>query len=211
MKKMETLTDKLDLVKADRNYYHAGRNPELRDLDAYYYLTCEGIGDPNKAPFLKAIEQLYAVAYQIKFLCKKEDMDFVVPKMEGFWWIAGGPEVQHLFPQTPPDQWHWKIVIRMPDYVEADHYYRAVHQVENKKPELLKNNPVKYELINEGRAVQILHIGSYDEEKPTIDKLLNFARENGLEISGHHHEIYLSDPRKVPAEKLKTILRYAVK
>lgn len=207
---MEATIDKLNLQKADPNYYKAGSTPQLRDLEPYYYLSVSGRGNPDSKEFSQAIEQLYAVAYAIKFTCKSEDMDFIVPKMEGFWWIDGGLEAQHKFTQTPPEEWNWKITIRMPDFVEGDHFYRAIQKVKTKNPELLKSDEVKFELINEGLSVQLLHLGSYHKEEPSIMKMLAFVKENGLQINGHHHEIYLSDPRKTPEDKLKTILRYSV-
>ena len=207
---METLVDKLDLQKADPNYYKATRNPELRDLDTYYFLSVSGKSSPESTEFLNAIELLYAIAYAIKFTSKAEDNDFVVPKMEGYWWIDGGLDVQHNFANTPRDQWNWKIVIRMPDFIEEDHFNRACHKVQLKNPELTIDN-VRFERINEGLAVQCLHLGSYEEEEPTIASMINFINENGLEIDGYHHEIYLSDPRRTPEHKLKTILRYGVR
>lgn len=208
---MEATIEKLDLQKEDSNYYRAGKKPSLKDLDSYYYLSTSGRCDPKSDHFLEAIDKLYAVAYAIKFICKSEDMDFVVPKMEGFWWIDGGLEAQHMFAQTPPDQWNWKIVIRMPDFVEGDHYYRGIQKVKAKNSELLQNDDVKFELINEGLCVQGLHIGSFYEEEPTIANIMQYIQDNGLQVNGYHHEIYLSDPRRTPEEKLKTILRYAVK
>lgn len=207
---MNAIIEKINLQKTDPNYYTAKKNPEIRDLDSYYYLTATGKSSPESQPFLQAIEELYAVAYAIKFRCKAEDMDFVVPKMEGFWWIDGGPEIQHKFTETPKEEWNWKIVIRMPDFVEGDHFYRAIQQLKVKKPAKDFGN-VKFELINEGKCVQALHIGSYDEETPTIMNMLEFMKEHNLEVAGYHHEIYLSDPRKTEESKLKTILRYAVK
>ncbi|MEP0984852.1 GyrI-like domain-containing protein [Ekhidna sp.] len=208
---MEATIDKLDLKKIDPNYYSAKKQPELRDLDSYYYLSLSGRCDPQSDEFLQAIDKLYAVAFNLKFICKSEDMDFVMPKMEGFWWIDGGIEAQRKFAQTPADQWNWKIVIRMPDFVEGDHYYRAVQKVKAKNPDLLVEDEVKFELINEGLSVQGLHIGSFYEEEQSIKKIMEFIDENGFEVAGYHHEIYLSDPRKTPEEKLKTILRYAVR
>lgn len=207
---MEAVVEKLNIEKADPNYYKVGKEPELRDLDPYYYLTVSGRCSPGDEKFNKAIEQLYAVAYNIKFMCKAEDMDFVVPKMEGFWWIDGGLEAQHKFTQTPEKDWNWKITIRMPDFVEGDHFYRAMEKVKQKSPALIQNDEVTYELINEGKCVQILHLGSYHEEEPSIMKILDFIKSNELTVSDHHHEIYLSDPRKTPEHKLRTILRYAV-
>lgn len=206
---MEAILEKLDLLKADKVYYWADDCPRLVDLDSYYYLTHSGKGSPSEELFNLAIERLYAVAYNIKFLCKAMDLDFVVPKMEGQWWIDGGMEVQHKFPDTPESEWNWKIMIRMPDFVEADHFYRAVQLVKQKKPNLLADQ-VKLELAKSTRCVQILHIGSYHEERPTIDKLIGFVKENGLEINQHHKEIYLNDPRRTPEHKLRTIIRYGV-
>ncbi len=206
---METLFEKLDLAKQDSSYYKAKRQPELVDLDSYYYLTHQGKGSPGDEPFNAAIERLYSVAYNIKFLCKSEDIDFVVPKMEGIWWIDGGMEAQKNFPQTPESEWNWQIMIRMPDFVEADHFYRALKTVKVKKPGLLEDQ-IKFELINEGRCVQMLHIGSYREEEPTILKMMEYVDENETAVRRHHKEIYLTDPRRTPEEKLRTIIRYGV-
>jgi hypothetical protein len=206
---MQATIEKLDLVKADPTYYKVGQQPKLVDLDAYYYLSHEGEGSPSDQTFALAIERLYAVAYQIKFLCKAQDMDFVVPKMEGQWWIAGGPDVQHLFTTKPESEWLWKIMLRMPDFVEADHFYRAVQLVKKKKPDLL-HDEVKLQLSKAGRAVQVLHLGSYHAEQPTIAKAIQFIQTNGLRINAYHTEIYLTDPRKTPEEKLRTIIRYGV-
>ena len=207
---MEATLEKINLQKTDSAYYKAKKQPELRDLDPYYYLSLSGRCDPQSDEFLAAIDKLYAVAFTLKFVCKAEDMDFVMPKMEGFWWIDGGLGAQHKFAQTPADQWNWKIVIRMPDFVEGDHYYRAIRKVEIKNPDMNAED-VKFELINEGLSVQGLHIGSFYEEEPTIAKIMDYIEENELVVNGYHHEIYLSDPRRTPEEKLKTILRYAVK
>lgn len=207
---METMLEKIDLQKTDPNYYRVKKTPELRDLDTYYYLTSSGQNSPESNEFLQAIEILYAVAYSVKFTCKAEDYDFVVPKMEGFWWIDGGYEIQHEFAQTPKDEWNWKIVIRMPDFVEKDHFYRAIEKVKLKNPEL-DFDIVNFERINEGLCVQCLHEGSYEKEEPTVKSIMEFMTKNDLEVNGYHHEIYLSDPRRTPEDKLKTILRYAVR
>jgi len=207
---MNATIEKFDLKKEDPNYYKAQKKPQLKDLDNYYYLTLSGRCDPQSDQFLDAIDKLYAVAYSIKFTCKAEDMDFVMPKMEGFWWVDGGLEAQHKFTETSPSEWNWKIVIRMPDFVEADHYYRAVQKLKLKNDEF-EPNLIKLELVHEGLCVQGLHIGSYYEEEPTIAKIMEYIEANDLEVTGYHHEIYLSDPRRTPEEKLRTILRYAVK
>jgi len=204
------VAEKLDLSKTDLAYYKARKTPEIRELLPYNYLTIEGQSAPDNPKFMEAIETLYAVAYSVKFLAKAEDDDFVVPKMEGFWWIAGGAEAQAEFENTPQDQWFWKIMIRMPDFIRQDHFKRAVEIVTFKKtPQNI--DQIQFEEINEGKSAQILHIGSYNDEKLTIEKLHQFIADQNLEITGNHHEIYITDPRRTPEEKLKTIIRYAVR
>ena len=207
---METMAAKINLEKTDPNYYKAGSRPEIRDLDTYNFLTIAGKCSPQEAPFNEAVEAIYAVAYGIKFLCKSEDNDFVIPKMECYWFIDGGPEVQHKFTETPMEEWNWKIQIRMPDFVEEDHFNRALRKAVVDKG-LKSLNNLKYELINEGKCVQIMHIGSWDAEGPTIAKLMEFVQEERLTIVGYHKEVYISDPRRVEEDRKKTILRYQVK
>lgn len=200
------IMSKLDMTKAYPEYYKAKITPQVVDLEPYYYLTVEGVSAPEDPLFHSAIEQCYAVAYGIKFICKAQDMDFTVPKMEAFWWVTGDLP----YDETPRDEWHWKIVFRMPDFVGDNEFKQAATAALN-KGKLSANHQLKFEQIHEGRSVQIMHMGSYENEKESLDKLYAFMREYGLEMNGYHHEIYISDPRKTPEEKLKTILRYAVK
>lgn len=209
---MEATISKIDLSKMDTAYYKAGLSPELKDFDTYYYLTIEGQSAPENELFLSAIEAIYSVAYGMKFICKGEDNDFVVPKMECHWYIDGGMEKQHEFVNTPRDQWKWKILFRMPDFVEAHHFFRALENAKNKKSSLAALiEEVKYELVNEGKCVQIMHIGSYEDEEASLAKVFNFIDSERLQVVGYHKEIYISDPRKIAEEKRKTILRYQVK
>lgn len=200
------IMSKMDMAKAYPEYYKAKNKPEIVELEPYNYVTVEGVSAPEDPVFLSAIEQSYAVAYGIKFICKATGMDFTVPKMEAFWWVTG----ETPFEDTPRDQWHWKIMFRMPDFVGDGEFKEAITGAIN-KGKLSANHRLKFEQIHEGKSAQILHTGSYDAEGPTLEKLYAFIAEHDLEISGYHHEIYLSDPRKVAEEKLKTILRYAVK
>ena len=133
-------------------------------------------------------------------------MDFVIPKMEAFWWVEGEVPLD----ETPQEEWCWKIMFRMPDYVGQGEFDLIVDQL-IEKGKLLSNHRLKFESIHEGKSVQALHVGSYFEEAPTLQKIFDFVEDEGLSIAGHHHEIYISDPRKTSEEKLKTILRYAVK
>lgn len=200
------IMSKLDMTKAYPEYYKAKLTPQLVDLEPYHYLTTEGVSAPEDPLFNSAIEQCYAVAYGIKFICKAQGMDFTVPKMEAFWWVTGDLP----YDETPRSEWHWKIMFRMPDFVGDAEFNQAVTASLN-KGKLSANHQLAFEEVHEGRSVQIMHLGSYENEKESLDKLHVFMKEYGLEMNGHHHEIYLSDPRKTPEEKLKTILRYAVK
>ncbi|MEM9858498.1 MAG: GyrI-like domain-containing protein [Bacteroidota bacterium] len=197
---------KLDLIKTDKNYYLAKAEPQLVDVTPYNYLSISGVSSPEAEVFLNAIEALYAVAYGVKFTYKEEGKDLVVPKMEGQWWVEG----ELPFNQTPRDEWHWNIVIPMPDFVDKKTVESAIQTAIAKKGSP-KISEVEFKKLNEGKSVQILHIGNYEEEAPTLEKLFAFVAEQGLEINGYHHEIYLSDPRRTEPSKLRTILRYPVK
>ena len=197
---------KLDLTKAYPEYYKARDKPQIVNLEPYNYITIKGKSAPEDPVFLSAIEELYALAYAIKFNCKGYELDFVVPKMEGFWWIEG----ELPFEETPRDQWHWKIMFRMPDFVGKAEYLGAIGQL-IEKGKCSPDYRYEFEEIHEGLSAQILHTGSYDAEGTTLEKLYAFIKQEGFEISGYHHEIYLSDPRKVPEERLKTILRYSIR
>ncbi len=199
-------TTKLDLIKADKDYYKAGREPVIVNVKPYNYLMINGVSAPEDVRFLEAIEAIYSVAYTVKFQYKSKEKDFVVPKMEAQWW-AEGPLT---FEQTPREEWHWNIVIPMPEYVEAEEVESAI-QISIEKKQQSQISEVEFKPLNEGRSIQVLHVGSYEEEGPTLEKIFAFAAEEGLEINGHHHEIYITDPRKTAVEKLKTIIRYPVK
>lgn len=197
---------KLDLTKTDRAYYKAKQTPSLQEFDAYDYLTIRGQSAPEDKLFTSAIETIYPVAYAVKFICKDKEEDFVVPKMEGQWWV----EDNRPFEQVPRHEWHWRLLIRMPGFVDKTTFEMAISNLKTKgKPIRLED--VKFEQINEGKCIQMLHIGSYEEEQETIRQIFQKMREENLQMNGYHHEIYLSDPMRTPAWKLKTIIRYPVK
>ena len=206
---METQTSIFDLTKEDKAYYQVGASPTLVDLDTYCYLTFEGRGNPEHTPFQQAIKNVYAVAGTIRQFAQREMQDFEIPPMECNWWIEGGLEKQHLFMQTPPEQWYWKIQIRMPDWIEKEHYQQAVRVLHSANQLGEKNTP-EWECINEGRCIQILHIGSWEAEGPSIAKILEQLEKEGLKINGYHKEIYLSEPEMVPENEKETILRYQI-
>jgi len=203
---MEVLIQKIDLKKEYPQYYKSGKMPEVIEVEESKFLTLSGMGAPENALFMESISTIYAVAYMLKRNYQLVVQDFVVPKLECFWWV----ESDLPFDETPRKEWFWELLIRMPEFVEAEKVDDSIAEVIRKKNISLANE-VYLKNITEGKSVQIMHVGSYEEEKESIDKILNYVASEGLEICGHHHEVYISDPRKTPVERLKTILRYAVK
>ena len=197
---------KIDLTKTEKSYYQATPDPGLVQLKAYDYLTIQGVSSPEAPIFTDSIASLYAVAYGIKFFYKSAGKDFVVPKLEGQWWVEG----QLPFDQTPRDQWHWRLMIPLPGFATPTAFNQVLSQVARKK-KLDRISQIKWESLNEGRSVQILHVGSYENEAASIEKIIQFIQSSGLLIDGRHHEIYITDPQRTPVERLKTIIRYPVK
>lgn len=193
------------MTKVDVPYYKATKAPKVIDLPSLPYLTIMGIGNPEGEAFQSSIGAIYASAYALKFQYKELDQDFVVPKMETWWWVNSGL----TFEQTPREQWHWKIAIRLPDFVSQEHAAAAIWAQVQKQENLLSAN-LSYEHICEGKSIQVMHTGPYGELDSAIESLMNFAKNSGLQIVGQHHEIYISDPRRAKPENLKTVIRYAV-
>jgi len=198
--------EKTDLVKQDKEYYSAKKKPELREFSRLNFLTILGKGEPAGIEFSKAIEVLYPLAYGIKNIYKKMEMDFAVPKLDGLWWVNSEKNALGV----PKSEWYWKLLIRMPDFVTAENIEQAKIDVIKKKG-IEKINDIQFEKITEGKCIQIMHIGPYSTEPETINQMKEFMIKKGLVENGLHHEIYLSDPRKTAPEKMKTILRQPVK
>lgn len=186
------------------DYFNASPEPELVELPAYNYLSVKGIGAPENRRFLNAIEAIYAVAYNLKFSNQAPAQDFL-NIMEGQWWVESGLP----FDQTPRDEWHWNILIRLPENITTEHVDLAVQEVVKTKGIMLASE-IEFSTIEAGKFVQALHTGSYEAEGPLIARIMQFVEEKGLQVNGHHHEVYITDPQKVEVEKLKTIIRYAV-
>jgi hypothetical protein len=197
---------KLDLVKEYKSYYKAGKKQEIVEFQAANYLSIEGKGEPAGELFVNAVEALYPLAYGIKKICKDQDHDFGVPKLEGLWWVESDIPALDL----PRNEWCWKLLIRMPDFVTEEMMVSVQPEVAKKKKNALIHE-ISFETISEGKCVQMMHIGPYATEPETINSLMEFIAENGLSINGLHHEIYLSDPRKTEPSKMKTLIRYPVK
>ena len=199
-----------DLRKEFKPLFSASaKKPVILDVPKLKYLTYDGESHPDgNATFQQAFEALYAVAYTIKFTLKMgpDGRDFKVAPPEGLWWIEGDKP----FDTAPKADWRWRLMIAVPDYVDGAMLRAARGAIKEKKGLTTPDN-VRLKLFREGKAVQLMHIGPYDKEKPTIDRMMEFAADQGFRTAGKHHEIYLSDPRRTAPEKIKTILRLPVK
>lgn len=200
---------KIDFKKELKQFYSAKQTPVMVTVPPMNFIMVGGTGDPNTSQdFADGVEALYGTAYTLKFAMKTDQpagyFEFVVPPMQGLWWMDPGP-----FDPNAKDKWQWTVMIMQPDFVTKDMIANAVTALKAKKNPPAADK-IHYESYDEGLAVQILHVGPYAQEGPTIQKLHAFAKENGCKLRGKHHEIYLSDPRKTAPEKLKTIIRQPV-
>lgn len=200
------MPDKIDLFKLHKDEYAAGRKPVLVEIKPATYLAISGQGAPGGELFTAGIGALYGMAFTIKMTRKFAGrQDYAVGKLEGQWWGDGSAD----FSQLPKEQWRWNLCIRTPDFIAGADLAAAV-AVLLKRGKGQDVNRVRLESLAQGRCVQMLHLGPYEKVGETIALLRQFAQEKGLVFHGKHHEIYLSDPRRVPAERLKTILREPV-
>ncbi len=200
---------KVDLKRELRHLYGPSyRSPVIVDVPEMNFLMVDGKGDPNTSQEYKdAIEALYAVSYALKFMVKsREGVDYIVMPLEGLWWT----DDMTKFSVEDKDAWKWTSMIMQPGHVTEDLVPEAFEQVEKKRnpPALSK---MRFEGFHEGLSAQIMHIGPFSAEGPTIKRLHGFIKENGYELRGKHHEIYLSDPRRAKPEKMKTIVRQPMK
>lgn len=200
---------KTDFKKELKHLYNpSAKEVVIVDVPKVNFLMIDGAGDPNTAQeFEDAVEALYAVSYALKFMIKREkQIDYIVMPLEGLWWVDDMTQ----FSMENKDIWKWTQMIMQPEFVTKDLVEKALEQAEKKKnpPALSK---IRFESLHEGLSAQIMHIGPYSAEGPTIEKLHNFIRENGYEPRGKHHEIYLSDSRKSAPEKMRTVIRQSMK
>ena len=196
---------KLDLTKEYKEYYKAKTIPSIVEFGEIPYLTLEGKGEPAGEVFTESVETLYPLAYGIKKICKAQRKDFAVPKLEGLWWVKSDKPAL----EVPRKDWYWKLLIRLPDFATPEMLIDAKEEVFKKKGlPLIKE--AKFEKLNEGKCIQIMHIGPYSTEPETIEKMKKVMKDKGFTENGLHHEIYISDPRKTAPEKMKTILRLPI-
>ena len=196
---------KLDLVKELGKYYRAKGEPEIIDLGRGKYLVVGGKGSPRGEEFQEKVKAIFSVAYAVKSVYKREGRDFKVPKLEGSWWVESGKP----FEESSEEEWVWKLMIRVPDYVEEGVVKEAKARVAEKKG-IGAAREVRLKVVEWGRCIQALHVGPYEREAETIARIREYAEKEGVRLVGPHHEVYISDPRKTPPEKLKTIIRYRV-
>ena len=202
------MTEKIDFKKKLKHLYQtSAKAPQIVEVPALSFLMMDGEGNPNTSPaYQAAVEALFGVSYALKFMSKRGmGRDYVVLPLEGLWW--GTPEGQHNFSEQDKEKFIWTMMIMQPDHITETMVDEAIDTVRRKKG--LENlESLRFETFEEGTAIQILHIGSYDTEGPTVDRMHQFAFDRGYELRGKHHEIYLSDPHRTQPEKLKTILRH---
>ena len=200
---------RLDLKKTLKELYQpSAKEPAFVDVPELAYFMIDGSGDPNDSPaFEAAVQALYALSFTLKFSQKKNGgEDYTVMPLEGLWWC----EDMACFDANDKSNWLWTLMIVQPVPPNAEEFAALQVQTEKKKG-LSEVGRVRMERFAEGRCAQIMHLGPYAEEGPTIAGLHAFIADNGYELSGKHHEIYLGDPRRTAPEKLKTVIRQPVR
>ncbi len=205
-----------DFKKEYKEFYLPKGKPEVVTVPPANFLAVRGQGDPNQpdGAYQQAIGVLYTLAYTLKMSYKTDHQidgffQYVVPPLEGFWWQDGVSGMDY----RRKDAFRWLSVIRLPDFVTRADFDWAVEAATRKKK--LDCSGAEFLTIDEGLCVQIMHLGAYDDEPATVARLEEFLAQHGYEtdFSGarRHHEIYLSDPRKTPPEKRKTVIRYPIR
>jgi hypothetical protein len=205
--------EKLDLRKQYKHLYQpSAKKVAVVDVPAFKFTMIDGQIEPGQTPasspsFQDAFQALYGIAYTLKFMSKlrqEDPLDFTVMVLEGLWWAEGGE-----FDIAHPENWCWTALMMQPDHISEAMYQEGLAQLRQKKPSPALDK-LRFETFHEGLSVQTMHIGPYADEPATIQRMHDFARENGYLLRGKHHEIYLGDPRRSDPAKLKTVLRQPV-
>ncbi|AOW13549.1 hypothetical protein LPB72_11115 [Hydrogenophaga crassostreae] len=196
---------KIDLKKELKHLYAPSAKEVVQvDVPAFWFLMVDGEGDPNTSQgYAQAVEALFAVSYTAKFMVQKgpEARDYAVMPLEGLWWA----EDMSAFTANDRTQWKWTLMIMQPDFVGLETIQAAMAEVKRKKalPALSK---LRIEMFEEGLCAQVLHVGPFSEEGPTVEKVHRFIQARAS-VAGKHHEIYLSDIRRAAPANWKTIIR----
>jgi hypothetical protein len=200
----------IDLKKELKQFYNASsKAPSIVDVPLQNYIMIDGMGDPVTAPsYMEAMQALYSVSYAVKFMVKRGPIavDYKVMPAEGLWWM----DDMTMFSLENKNVWKWTMMImQSAQYVTKELFAQAVEQIAKKKklPGLQK---LRFENFHEGLSAQILHLGPYTSEGPTVQLLHNYIKDSGYKLRGKHHEIYFSDPERTAPEKLKTIIRQPI-
>jgi len=204
---------KVDFKKSMKNFYlPSAKEVVLVEVPEMQFLMIDGMGSPGDSQeYLDALAALYPVAFKTKFLSKAKGKDYVVPPLEGLWWADNMED----FTEGNRDKWKWTMMIMQPDWITQEIINEVIESTLEKKPELSNIiSKLRLEEYKEGKVAQIMHIGPYSEEGPTVEKVHKFIESHGGAFDGHdkkHHEIYLSDPRKAKPENMKTVIRQPFK
>lgn len=205
-----------DFKKEYKEFYMPKNKPEIVTVPKAHYIAVRGTGNPNEegGAYQKALSILYAVAYTLKMSYKSDHkiegfFEYVVPPLEGFWWQEHTSGVNY----GDKSAFHWISVIRIPDFISQEDFDWAVQAATEKKK--LDCSPAEFLTVEEGLCVQMMHLGPFDDEPESVALMDAYLQEHGyandLNESRLHHEIYLSDARKVPSEKWKTVIRHPIK
>ena len=190
-------------------YNPSSKEPAIVDIPPMRFFMVDGAGDPNTSiEYRQAMEALYGASFTLKFMLKKrgDSPDYAVMPLEGLWYMDDMRE----FSMAPKDLWQWTSMIMQPDFITPADVQQALDELRRKKhPPAL--GLLRFETYQEGVSAQIMHIGPYAAEEPTINKLHAFIEERGYVRGGKHHEIYLGDPRRTAPEKLKTVIRQPIR
>lgn len=206
--------EKLDLTKKYKTYFSAKTKPELVVIEPAQFISIIGKGDPSGKEFADKIQALFTTAYTIKFAFKALQKDFTVSKLECLWWFDesqyGDLSMSEAPLKIPRSEWEYRMLIRLPEFV-SEKEVKEAQQIAfaKKKLELIKR--VEFFQMDEGKCIQVLHVGPFSTEPETLEKMNQLIQAEKLAQNGFHHEIYLSDFNKTAPEKLKTILREPIR
>ncbi|WP_150306548.1 GyrI-like domain-containing protein [Planctomonas psychrotolerans] len=207
---MTAATEKVDLMKSLDSYRATPGEFRIVEVPDLRYLMLDGHGDPNTSRlYAETLGTLYPLAYALKFASKRElGRDYVVPPLEGLWWAD---DMDAFTTTRDKSRWSWTMMILTPDWIDDRMVAAAVsHVAARSRP--VRLDDVRWERLSEGTCVQTVHVGSFDDEAPVLARLHSeFVPENGLCMTGRHHEIYLSDARRVAPERMRTVLRQPVR
>lgn len=203
------MAEKIDFKRVWKHLYNPPKTvPVVVDVPSLNFLMIDGQGDPNTSPlYQQSVSALYTLAYALKFAVKKQQgIDFAVMPLEGLWWV----EDMRTFSVERKHEWLWTMMIVQPEYVSSELVESIRRETEAKKNMPLLEK-LRFESYHEGLSVQIMHIGAYADEAPNIKRMHSFAIDQGYQLSGKHHEIYLGDPQRTDPKRLKTVLRQPIR